>query len=145
MILYGIGGSLLHDLENVHRASLGADAAGGALGGVGLVRSLHDQAEGADAHALAAAVAELAADHVNAGLLILGDSALGAGTSAFSALNAGLRSGSALLIDDLDVGFVGMELLIVSFGTGTHARQASHALHGFLRGKLLHNYCPPSI
>ena len=145
MILYGIGGSLLHDLENVHRASLGADAAGDALGSVALRGIQHDQAERADGNALTAAVAELFVDAVNAGLLILGDSAFGAGTSAFSALNAGLRSGSAFLIDDLDVGFVGMELLIVSFGTGTHARQASHALHGFLRGKLLHNYCPPSI
>ena len=100
MIHYDTGGSLLHDLENIHRAGLGADAAGNALGSVALRGIQHDQAERADRNALAAAVAELFVDAVNAGLLILGDGALGAGTSAFSALNAGLRSGSAFLIDD---------------------------------------------
>ena len=80
---------LLDDLQDLHGAGLDADAAGDALGSRSVL-VLDDQAEGACLGALAAAGAELLADHVNAGLGVLGDGTVGAGLGAQTALGADL-------------------------------------------------------
>ena len=85
------------DLQQLHGTCLDADAAGGALAGIWGVFVLDDQAEGTGLDALAAAGAELAADHPDA-LRVLGDGAGGTGCGALAALDAdhGLRLAVAL-------------------------------------------------
>ena len=104
---------LLDDLQDLHGAGLDADAAGDALGSGGVV-VLDDQAEGAGLGALAAAGAQLLADHVNAGLGILGDGTVGASLGAQTALGADLGLGGALALHDLDAGLGDIILLVES-------------------------------
>ncbi len=78
---------LFHHAEQIHRAGLGADAAGDTFGG-GLPQRHHLHRAGL--HAVAAAHAELLVNHVNAGLGVLGDGAVGTGAHALAALYAGL-------------------------------------------------------
>ena len=128
---------LLDDLQDLHGAGLDADAAGDALGSGGVV-ILDDQAEGAGLGALAAAGAQLLADHVNAGLGILGDGTVGAGLGAQTALGADLGLGSALALHDLDAGLGDIVLLVECFGASLDTLQAGHALGALLDGQLLH-------
>ena len=78
--------SVFHDLEDFHRAGLGADAAGDALR-CGKPLLLNEDAERAGFLALAALDAELLVDHVNA-LCVLGDRAVLARLGALAALDA---------------------------------------------------------
>lgn len=128
---------LLDDLQDLHGAGLDADAAGDALGSRSVL-VLDDQAEGACLGALAAAGAELLADHVNAGLGVLGDGTVGASLGAQTALGADLGLGSALALHDLDAGLGDIILLVESLGTSLDALQAGHALGAFLDRQLLH-------
>jgi len=130
-------GLLLHDLQHVHGAGLGADAAGDALGGVVGVVGLEADAEGAGLLADAAAHAQLLVDHVDA-LGVLGDGAGGAGLGAFAALHAhhGLRL--ALYLFDLDTGLVRVEHFIKRHGARLDALQAGHTFHILLYGQLFH-------
>ena len=128
---------LLDDLQDLHGAGLDADAAGDALGSGGVL-VLDDQAEGAGLGALAAAGAELLADHVNAGLGVLGDGTVGASFGAQTALGADLGLGSALALHDLDAGLGDIILLVESLGASLDTLQAGHALGAFLDRQLLH-------
>ncbi len=128
---------LLDDLQDLHGAGLDADAAGDALGSRSVL-VLDDQAEGAGLGALAAAGAELLADHVNAGLGVLGDGTVGASLGAQTALGADLGLGSALALHDLDAGLGDIILLVESLGASLDALQAGHALGALLDGQLLH-------
>ena len=133
---------LLDDLQDLHGAGLDADAAGDALGSRGVL-VLDDQAEGAGLGALAAAGAELLADHVNAGLGVLGDGTVGAGLGTQTALGADLGLGSALALHDLDAGLGDVVLLVECLRAGLDTLQASHALGALLDGQLLHKNRSP--
>ena len=128
---------LLDDLQDLHGAGLGADAAGDALGG-GSILVLHDQTEGASLGALAAAGAELLVDHVHAGLGVLGDGALLAGTHALAALHTGIHLDGAVLFNDLDAGLIGIEFLVESVGASTDALQTSHTSFALLNSQFFH-------
>ena len=135
---------LFHDLQQFHGAGLDADAAGDALG-CGTF-GLHDHdLHGAGLHALAAANTELLVDHVYAGLGILGNSAMFAGTHALTALDAGHGLGTGALSDHLDAGKILMEFLIECGGAGTDALQTCHALDILFNSKLLHVSETPSL
>ena len=121
---------VLDDLQHLHGAGLGADAAGDALGGGGGAFGKQADVEGADLDALAAAHAELLVDHVDA-LGVLGDGLLGAVLGALAALDADLGDGLAVLLDDGDAGLVLVELLIESLGAGLYAGETSLALDFF--------------
>ena len=129
---------LLHDLQDLHGAGLYTNAAGNALGS--RILGLHDHdLHGASLHALAAGNTQLLIDHVHAGLGVLGDGALLAGTHALAALNAGHGLSAGTLSDNLDAGQILMELLVESGGASTDTLQACHALDIFLNSQLLHN------
>ena len=125
------------DFQDLHGASLDTDAAGDALGSGGVL-VLDDQAEGAGLGALAAAGAQLLADHVHAGLGILGDGTVGAGLGAQTALGADLGLGSALALHDLDAGLGDIIDLVECLGASLDTLQAGHALRVFLNSELLH-------
>ena len=130
---------LLDDLQDLHGAGLDTDAAGDALGSGGTLAVGDDQTEGAGLGALAAAGAELLADHVNAGLGILGDGTVGAGLGAQTALGADLGLGGTLALHDLDAGLGDIIDLVESLGASTNALQTSHTFNIFLNSELLHN------
>ena len=111
------------DFENIHGASLYAEAAGDALSSGVFV---NNDLEGADFSTLAAANAELLINNVNA-LSVLLDRACFTNLSALTALDADHGLGFAVLFDNLDSGLIGIKYLIVSFGTCTDASEASHA------------------
>ena len=128
---------LFDDLQDLHGASLHADAAGNALGS-GAAFLLHHNLHGADLNAFAAGGAKLLIDHINAGLRILGDCTSLTDLGALAALDAGHGLGSAVLIYDLDAAQVLMEFLIKGFGASPDTLKASHTFNIFLNGKLLH-------
>ena len=132
---------LLHHAQQVHRTGLGADAAGNALGGRLTHRhNLHR----ACLDAVSAADAQLFVDHIDAGLGILADRAMGAGAHAFAALYAGLDLGFALVVHDLYAALGRIKLLVEGLGAGPDAAQARHALNVFIGYKLLHRLFPPT-
>jgi hypothetical protein len=129
---------LFDDLQDLHGASLHADAAGDALGNRRLFLVYHNL-HGAGFHTLAAADAQLLVDHVNTGLGVLGNSAVLTGLHTLAALDANHRLGAAVLgSHDLNAGIVGMELLIECLGAGLNALQASHTFGILLNSQLLH-------
>ena len=134
---------LLHDLQQLHGANLGTNATGNALGS-GLFRLLHHNLHGAGLNALSAANAELFVDHIHAGLGILGDSAMLAGSHTLTALDAGHGLCTGTLGYDLDTGQILMELLIEGCGTSTNTLQASHTFYILLNSKFLHDKGFPS-
>ena len=120
---------LFNDLQNFHGACLNTDTAGDALGNR-IVSFVDHNLHGADLHALAAAVAQLLVDHVDAGLGILGDSAGLADLHALAALDADIGLGSTVLAgDDLDAGLGHIIDLIESFGAGPDTLQTGHTFH----------------
>ena len=129
---------LLHNFQDLHGASLGADAAGDALGGKFHILSLDHDAKGASFHALAAANAELLVDHVNA-LGVLGNCTVLAGSSTLAALDANHGLRHALTVYDLDAGLIGMELFVESIGTGADTFQTCHTFRILLDSEFLHN------
>jgi len=129
---------LFDDLQNLHGAGLDTDAAGNALGNRALFLMYHDL-HGAHSNTSAAANAQLLVDHINAGLGILGDSAMLTGLHALATLDAHIGLRAAILAgNDLDAGIIRMELLIKRFGTSLDTLQASHALGILLNSQLLH-------
>ena len=129
-------GSGLDDLEDFHGTCLGADAAGDALGS-GLLGDLDQHMEGTYLGALAALGAELLVDGVNA-LGVLGDGAGFAGLGALAALDADHGLGGAVLLDNLDAGLIGMEVLVESVGAGLDASQAGHTFTTLFDCQLFH-------
>jgi hypothetical protein len=129
---------LFDDLQDLHGASLDADAAGDALGGR-ILRLQHHDLHGAGLDALAAADALLLVDHVDAGLGILGNSLMLTGLHALAALDADHGIGSIALSGDLDAGQIGVELLVECLGASLNALQAGHTFGIFLNSQLFHN------
>ena len=129
---------LFHDLQDLHGAGLDADAAGDALGNR-ILSLMNHYLHGADLHALAAADALLLVDHVHAGLGVLADGAMLAGTHALTALDADIGLRGVALGHDADAAQILIELLIKCLRAGLNALQASHALFVFLDSKLLHS------
>ena len=134
---------LLDDLQQIHRAGLGADAAGDALGG-GVAEGHH--LHGTDFDALAAGGAELFVNHVNAGFGVLGDGVVGTGAGALAALYAGLDLRLAVVVHDADAALVLVKHLVEGFGTRSHTGQTRHTGYALLDGYLfhgvhLHIYC----
>ena len=111
---------LFHDLQDLHGASLYADAAGDALGGGAVFGHDHDL-HGAGFHALAAGGAQLLIDHVHAGLGVLGDGTGLADLSALAALDAGHGLSACALGNDLDAAQIRVEFFVESVGAGTDA------------------------
>ena len=132
---------LLHDLQDLHGAGLYTNAAGNALGSRILGLHYHDL-HGAGLHALAAGNTQLLIDHVHAGLGVLGDGALLAGTHALAALDTGVGLCALTLCNDLDAAQIRIEFLIESGGASTDALQAGHALNIFIYRQLLHIKVP---
>ena len=97
---------LFDDLQNIHGASLDADAAGDALGSRALGLQNHDL-HGANLHALAAGDALLLIDHVDAGLGVLGDCLMLTDLHALAALDADIGLGTLTLGHDLQAGIAG--------------------------------------
>ena len=129
---------LFNDLQDLHGASLHANATGDALGNRRFFLMYHNL-HGAGLHTSTAADAQLLVDHVNAGLGVLGNSTMLTGLHALAALNANHGLSSAVLTgNDLDAGIIGVELLIKCLGAGLNALQASHTLGILLNGQLLH-------
>jgi len=93
---------------------------------------------GAGFDTLAAADALLLVDHVNAGLGVLGNGLVLAGTHALAALDANIGLGSAGLVHDLDAAQGDIIYLIKSLRTGLDALQAGHALLALFNSELLH-------
>ena len=91
----------LDDLQDLHGASLYADAAGNALGSGATNRSNHDL-HGASFCAFAAGGAELLVDHIHTGLRILGNCTGLTDLSALTALDAGHGLCAASLSCDPD-------------------------------------------
>ena len=79
-------------------------------------------------HTRTATNTKLLIDHVNAGLGILGDGAMLAGTHALAALDANIGFCFAVLTGyDLDAGINGIGFLIERFSASLRALQTSHA------------------
>ena len=129
---------LFDDFQDLHGADLDTDAAGDALGSSGTLVVGDHQTEGAGLGTLAAAGAELLADHVHAGLGVLGDGTVGAGLGTQTALGADLGLGSTLTLHDLDAGLGDIVDLVESLRASLDTLQAGHALGTLLDGKLLH-------
>ena len=92
---------------------------------------------GAGFHALAAGSAFL---RVHLGQAVLhGDGAERAGAHALAALDAGLNLYIALLLNDLDAGFVRVEFFIERLGTGSDTCQTCHTGTAFFYFQFLHS------
>ena len=129
---------LFDDLQDLHGASLCADAAGNALGCRTL--SLHDHnLHGAGLDTLATTNAQLLVDHVDAGLGILSDRTVLTGSHALAALNAGIGLCTGTLCNDLDAGQIRIEFLVESGGASLNTLQASHTFSILIDNELLHN------
>ena len=129
---------LFDDLQDLHGASLCADAAGNALGSRTL--SLHDHnLHGAGLDTLATTNTQLLVDHVDAGLGILSDSAVLTGSHALAALDAGIGLCASTLCNDLDAGQIGIKFLVESGGASLNTLQASHTFSVLIDNELLHN------
>ena len=135
---------LLDDLQDLHGASLDADAAGDALGNGAAILLNHDLG-GACFLALTAANAQLLIDHVHTGLGVLGNCAMLADLHALAALDADIGLCTGTLSDDLDAGKIRIKLLVESLGASFHALQASHTLSGFIDSELLHTDNSPLL
>ena len=129
---------LFHDLQDLHGASLDADAAGNALGSGIFGLENHDM-HGAGFDALAAADTLLLVDHVNAGLGILSDCIMFAGTHALAALDADIGLGLVALGNDLDAGQCDIKFLVEGFGAGLHTLQTCHTFGTLFNSELLHS------
>ena len=129
---------LFDDLQDLHGASLCADAAGNALGSRAL--ALHDHnLHGACLDTLAAADTQLLVDHVNTGLGVLSDGTMLTGSHALAALDAGIGLCAGTLCNDLDAGQIGIEFLVESGGASLNTLQASHTFSTLIDNELLHN------
>jgi hypothetical protein len=129
---------LFDDLQNLHRASLDADAAGNTLGSR-ILRLQNHNLHGADFDTLAAADTLLLVDHVDAGLGVLGNGLVLTSLHALTTLDAGHGLGSVALCNDLDAGQIGIKFLVESLRASLNALQASHTLGIFLNSQLFHN------
>ena len=129
---------LFDDLQDLHGASLCADAAGNALGSRTLALHDHDL-HGACLDALAAADTQLLVDHVDAGLGVLGDGTMLTGSHALAALDAGIGLRTSTLCNDLDAGQIGIKFLVESGGASLNTLQASHTFSGLIDNELLHS------
>ena len=135
---------LFHDFQQFHGAGLDTDAAGDALGS-GILRLQNHDLHGAGLDTFAAADTLLFVDHVYAGLRVLGNGLVLAGTHALATLDAGLCFGTGALGNDLDAAQIGIKFLIKGSGAGTDTLQAGHAFYIFLGNKLLHDRDSPSL
>ncbi len=100
---------------------------------------MYHNLHGADLNTLAALYAQLLVDHVDTGLLVLGDRTGLTGLHALATLNADIGLTFTILIgNDLNAAIVHIEFLVEGFGTGLNALHASHALFSFLNSELLH-------
>ena len=131
------------DLQNLHGASLGTDAAGDALRSRAAFLQNHDL-HGASFHALTTGNTQLLVDHVDAGLGILGDSTSLTSLHALAALDADHGLGIAGLVGaDLNAAEGDIKFLIECFRASLYTLQTSHALLIFLNGKLFHKTIYP--
>ena len=131
------------DLQNLHGASLGTDAAGDALRSRAAFLQNHDL-HGASFHALTTGNTQLLVDHVDTGLGILGDGAVLTDLHALAALDAGHGLGIAGLVGaDLDGAEGHIELLIECLRASLDTLQACHALLIFLNGQFFHKRIYP--
>ena len=131
------------DLQDLHGASLGTDAAGDALGSRAAFLQNHDL-HGASFHALTTGNTQLLVDHVDAGLGILGDSTSLTSLHALAALDADHGLGIAGLVGaDLNAAEGDIKFLIECFRASLYTLQTSHALLIFLNGKLFHKTIYP--
>ena len=128
---------LFDDLQDLHGASLDADAAGDALGSGATNRSDHNL-HGADLCALTAGGAELLVDHVDTGLGILGNCTSFTDLCALAALNAGHGLCTVALRNNTNAGQVLVKFFVKSVGASTDTLQASHALYILFNSKLFH-------
>ena len=129
---------LFDNLQDFHGAGLDTDAAGDALGSGTL--GLHDHnLHGAGLDTLAATDTLLLVDHVNAGLGVLGDGFVLAGTHALATLDADIGLSSASLLNDLDAAQGDVIFLIECLGASLCTLQASHTLGILLNNEFLHN------
>ena len=120
----------LHDLQDLHGTCLHANATGNALRC--RILRLHDHdLHGASFHTLTAGNAQLLIDHVNAGLGVLGDSTLLAGTHALTALDAGIGLCALALGNDLNAAQIRIKGLKKRIGASTNTLQASHTFCTF--------------
>ena len=130
---------LFDDLQDFHGACFYADAAGNTLGS-GIFGLENHDLHGANLYTLTAADAVLLADHVDAGLGVLGNGIMLADLHALTALDANIGLCTAVFAgNDLDAAQIRIKLLIKRLGTGTDTFQASHALRIFVNHELLHN------
>jgi hypothetical protein len=134
---------LFFNFQDAHRTSLGANTAGNALGH-GILLLMYHHLGRTYFHTLTATDTQLLVDHIDAGLGILADRAMGAGAHAFAALYAGLDLGFALVVHDLYAALGRIKLLVEGLGAGPDAAQARHALNVFIGYKLLHRLFPPT-
>ena len=129
---------LLHDLQDLHGASLDADATCNTLtGGIALLQ-YHDL-HGADLHALATGNTQLLVDHVNAGLGILGDRTMLASLFTLAALDTGHGLCATALRNHLDAGIIRIEFFVEGIGACANALQTSHTFRSFFHSEFLHN------
>ena len=131
-----------NDFQDVHGTGLDTDAAGNTLAGSAAFFQNH-YLHGTCLHALTAGNTELLVDHVNAGLGVLGDGLVLAGTHALAALDADVGLGTGALGHDLDTAQGNIIFLIESLGAGLNALQTSHTFTIFLNSELLHKKDSP--
>ena len=110
----------LDDFQNTHRAGLGADAAGDALGG-GTLSRLNHNLHGANLYALAAGGTQLLIDHVHTGLGVLSDCTGLTDLHALATLNADIGLSTVALGNDTDAGQILVKFFIKCFGASTNA------------------------
>ena len=118
---------LFDDFQNTHGAGLGADAAGDALGS-GTLSRLNHNLHGANLYALTAGGTQLLIDHVHTGLGVLCNCTGLANLSAFAALDAGHRLGTAALCHHLNGTQVRIKGLIECSRASADTFQTSHTL-----------------
>ena len=136
-------GLAFDDFQDLHGASLGADATSNALRGSAAFLQDHNL-HGAGFHALAARNTELLINHVDAGLGILGNSTMLTNLHALATLDASHGLGLASLVGaDLDGAECHIKFLIECFGASLNALQTSHALFIFLNSQFLHKRIYP--
>ena len=130
------------DFQHTHGAGLDADPAGNALGS-GVFGFQNQHLHGAGFHTLAAADAVLLVDHINAGLGILGNGIMLAGSHALAVLDAGVGLCAGALGNNFNAAQVLMKFLVEGFGTCADTFQAGHALYVFLHRELFHGKMNP--
>ena len=128
---------LFDNLQDLHGASLDANAAGNALG-CGTLGLQNHNLHGASLYTSTAADAQLLVDHVHTGLGILGNGPVLAGFHALATLDAHIGLSSATLGHNADAAQVLVKILVECLGAGLNTLQAGHTFGIFLNNELLH-------